>query len=68
MEVADPNDTVNIAKQSHTNTLPFTCPRQRRQTRIRCEAHFDDNDDSPSYSLCVRVHTTMPLNALFIGR
>ncbi|KAI0750293.1 hypothetical protein C8Q80DRAFT_1270013 [Daedaleopsis nitida] len=48
MEVDDPNDTVNIAKQSHTNTLAFTCPQGGQ---IRCEANFNDNDDGPNYSL-----------------
>ncbi|KAL7280282.1 hypothetical protein ACG7TL_005195 [Trametes sanguinea] len=44
----DPNDTVNIAKASNTNTLPFTCPSGGQ---VRCEANFNDNDDGPGYSL-----------------
>ncbi|KAI0362234.1 hypothetical protein OH77DRAFT_32549 [Trametes cingulata] len=50
MEVDDPNDTFNVARGTNTNTLPFTCPSGGQ---IRCEANFNDNDDSPNYSLRV---------------
>ncbi|KAI0375011.1 hypothetical protein BV20DRAFT_407645 [Pilatotrama ljubarskyi] len=50
MEVDDPNDTFNVAKGTHTNTLPFICPSGGQ---IRCEANFNDSDDGPSYSLRV---------------
>ncbi|KAI0364563.1 hypothetical protein BV20DRAFT_831265 [Pilatotrama ljubarskyi] len=50
MEVDNPDDTTQIAKQSGTNTLPFTCPPGGQ---IRCQANFNDNDDGPNYSLRV---------------
>ncbi|KAI0347081.1 hypothetical protein BDW22DRAFT_1425158 [Trametopsis cervina] len=48
MEVDDPNDTTQFAKQSHTNSVPFTCPSGGQ---VRCQANFNDNNDGPNYSL-----------------
>ncbi|KAI0640731.1 hypothetical protein C8Q79DRAFT_436951 [Trametes meyenii] len=50
MEVDDPNDTFQIAKQSNTNTVTFVCPSGGQ---VRCQANFNDNDDGPNYSLRV---------------
>ncbi|KAI0820251.1 hypothetical protein BC628DRAFT_912382 [Trametes gibbosa] len=48
VEVDDPNDTVQIAKKSGTNTLPFICPSGGQ---VRCQANFNDSNDGPNYSL-----------------
>ncbi|KAI0676169.1 hypothetical protein C8Q78DRAFT_988560 [Trametes maxima] len=48
MEVDDPNDTFQIAKKKHTNTVQFVCPSGGK---VRCQANFNDNDDGPGYSL-----------------
>ncbi|KAI0315214.1 hypothetical protein OF83DRAFT_1201054 [Amylostereum chailletii] len=48
MEVDDPNDTQQFAKQKNTNTVGFTCPPGGQ---VRCQANFNDNDDGPNYSL-----------------
>jgi len=50
VEVDDTNDTVQYAKASNTNTLPFTCPAGGQ---IRCQANFNDSNDGPGYSLRV---------------
>ncbi|KAI0347420.1 hypothetical protein BDW22DRAFT_1351851 [Trametopsis cervina] len=50
MEVDDPNDTVQYAKKSNTNSVIFVCPSGGQ---VRCEANFNDNDDGPNYSLRV---------------
>ncbi|KAI0826160.1 hypothetical protein BC629DRAFT_1453598 [Irpex lacteus] len=50
LEVDDPNDTFQVAKQSHTNSLSFVCPSGGQ---VRCQANFEDNDDGPGYSLRV---------------
>eukprot|EP00753_Platysulcus_tardus_P019954 PLAT7657.1.p2 GENE.PLAT7657.1~~PLAT7657.1.p2 ORF type:complete len:152 (+),score=6.24 PLAT7657.1:46-456(+) len=50
MEVDDPNDTTQYAKQSNTNSVTFTCPSGGQ---IRCQANFNDNNDGPNYSLRV---------------
>ncbi|EPQ56154.1 hypothetical protein GLOTRDRAFT_92697 [Gloeophyllum trabeum ATCC 11539] len=50
MEVDDPNDTTQYAKQGGTNSVGFTCPAGGQ---VRCQANFNDNDDGPGYSLRV---------------
>ncbi|KAI0630471.1 hypothetical protein C8Q77DRAFT_1133233 [Trametes polyzona] len=50
MEVDDPNDTFNIARGSHTNSVDFVCPSGGA---VRCQANFNDNNDGPNYSLRV---------------
>lgn len=44
----DPNDTVQFAKKSNTNSVTFVCPSAGQ---VRCQANFNDNDDGPGYSL-----------------
>lgn len=44
----DPNDTVQFAKKSNTNSVTFVCPSAGQ---VRCQANFNDSDDGPGYSL-----------------
>ncbi|EIW59951.1 uncharacterized protein TRAVEDRAFT_47247 [Trametes versicolor FP-101664 SS1] len=48
LEVDDPNDTFNVAKGTHVNTVVFNCPEGGQ---VRCQVDLDSKSQAPNYSL-----------------